>query len=279
MSLLLSAALLLAAPTPAPDWVRKGPLGETPTRTRADLPLSDQANAGGWVPVPEATDEFNGSTLDPDKWTPYLWYWKGRPPALFNPANVAVRDGCLELTMRRQHLPAMDDDKQFHDYTSAMCTSTRRFGYGYYEVRAKAMNSAGSSSFWFQHTGIKGWGSEIDVFELTGKGKGYEHAYNMNVHIDRKEPATKYSSGGRWEAPFNWTDDFHVFGFDWSEAELVWYVDGVVVRRLANRDCKHPMIILFDSETMPDWFGMPKDEDLPSTFRVDYLRAWRKTAP
>ena len=31
----------------------------------------------------------------------------------------------------------------------------------------------------------------------------------------------------------------------------------------------------FDSETMPTWFGMPKDEDLPSTYNIEYVRAWR----
>ncbi len=36
------------------------------------------------------------------------------------------------------------------------------------------------------------------------------------------------------------------------------------------------MRLIFDSETMPNWFGLPKDEDLPSTFRVDYVRAWKK---
>jgi hypothetical protein len=28
---------------------------------------------------------------------------------------------------------------------------------------------------------------------------------------------------------------------------------------------------------MPEWFGMPKDEDLPSTFSIEYVRAWKKT--
>jgi len=26
---------------------------------------------------------------------------------------------------------------------------------------------------------------------------------------------------------------------------------------------------------MPDWMGMPKDEDLPSTFSMEYIRAWK----
>jgi hypothetical protein len=32
----------------------------------------------------------------------------------------------------------------------------------------------------------------------------------------------------------------------------------------------------FDSETMPDWFGLPREEDLPSTFSIEYVRAWKR---
>ncbi|MBA7699614.1 hypothetical protein ES703_108312 [subsurface metagenome] len=32
----------------------------------------------------------------------------------------------------------------------------------------------------------------------------------------------------------------------------------------------------FDSETMPKWFGLPKDSDLPSTYSIEYVRAWKK---
>ncbi len=28
-------------------------------------------------------------------------------------------------------------------------------------------------------------------------------------------------------------------------------------------------------QTMPQWFGMPDDNDLPSTFSVEYVRAWK----
>jgi hypothetical protein len=37
-----------------------------------------------------------------------------------------------------------------------------------------------------------------------------------------------------------------------------------------------PLYLIFDSETMPQWFGMPDDKDLPSTFCVEYVRAWKK---
>jgi hypothetical protein len=35
-------------------------------------------------------------------------------------------------------------------------------------------------------------------------------------------------------------------------------------------------LLIFDSETMPDWFGMPNDKELPSTFTIDYVRAWKR---
>lgn len=269
-----------ATPTRTTEgWTRVGPLGQTPEHVRDDLPLSDQGNRGNWRPVPEAWDDFDGPYLDAGKWTPHMWYWKGRPPAYFNPANATVHDGFLNLTMRKQELPAMAEMEQYHTYTSAVVISTRRFGYGYYEVRSKPMDSAGSSSFWFQNTGIPGYHTEIDVYEIGGKAPGFEYSYNMNLHVKKKEiNGAEYSDGGKWVAPFRLADDFHVYALEWDEHQIAYYVDGVPVRRVPNKDCHEPMLIIFDSETMPNWFGIPKDEDLPSTYQVDYIRAWRRRA-
>lgn len=60
--------------------------------------------------------------------------------------------------------------------------------YGYFEISAKAMDSGGSSAFWFssrvKHRGTgKPYRSEIDVFEIGGKAPGHETAYHMNAHI------------------------------------------------------------------------------------------------
>jgi len=27
---------------------------------------------------------------------------------------------------------------------------------------------------------------------------------------------------------------------------------------------------------MPEWFGLPDDADLPSTYHIDYIRAWKR---
>jgi beta-glucanase (GH16 family) len=290
-TLLLIAILLPAVPAvspgvqavdaaekrPAKIWTRTGPLGETPKRITDAYPLSDQENKDGWRRFERMTDEFEGDELDLEKWNRGLYWWKGRQPALFSDSNVTVSDGKLHLTMRKEEVQGEFEKLGYHDYTSAALHSKVRSGYGYYEVQAKPMNSAGSSSFWFQVEDVPGWLTEIDVFEIGGNAKGFEHKYNMNLHVFRT-PKNKehWSVGGVWEAPWRPADDYHVYGLDWRPEEIRYFVDGVLVRSVENTHWHQPLFLIFDSETMPNWFGMPKDDDLPSTYSIEYVRAWKK---
>jgi hypothetical protein len=256
-------------------WTRIGPLDKTPERLTADLPLSDQLNRDGWLKCAEFSDEFNGAAPDGDKWTTF-YQWRGRAPALFRGSNVTTGNGFLQLAMRREEVPEMKKDPKYHTYTSAYVCTRRLTRYGYFEVRAKPMNSAGSSSFWFSH-GTPQWSTEIDVFEIGGKAPGREQAYNMNCHIFTENGVRNHwNTGGVWEAPWRLADAFHTYGLEWTPEHIVFYVDGVMVRSLPNTNWHKPMRLIFDSETMPDWFGLPKDEDLPSIFQVDYVRTWKR---
>src|SRR5208282_3099985 len=156
---------------PTKIWDRQGPLGETPKRTTDAFPLSDQRDKGGWVKFDPMTDEFEGKELDRSKWVLGIVGWKGRLPALFSEKNVTVSDGKLHLTMRKEKLPPEIEKQGYHDYSSAALHSKARSSYGYYEVKAKPMDSGGSSSFWFHNEGKSDWNTEIDVFEIGGKAK------------------------------------------------------------------------------------------------------------
>ncbi len=259
------------------DWTRVGPLGETPMHKTDDYPLSDQQNKDKWVKFKPMSDEFDGNELDAEKWIKNMYWWRGRQPALFMEKNVTVSDGKLHLTMYKEQIPEEFKQYGYHDYSSAALHSKIRTCYGYFEVKAKPMNSAGSSSFWFQVEEEPGWLTEIDVFEFGGKAKGYENKYNMNLHVFRTpEEERLWSIGGVWEAPWRFVDDYHVYGLEWDEDELKYYVDGVVVRTVKNTHWHQALFMIFDSETMPEWFGMPEDADLPSTYSVEYVRAWKK---
>ncbi len=110
------------------------------------------------------------------------------------------------------------------------------------------MNSGGSSSFWFQVEDTPGWLTEIDVFEIGGKAKGFERKYNMNLHVFRT-PTKKehWSAGGVWEAPWRLADDYHVYGLEWNKDDIKFFVDGVLVRSVENTHWHQPLFLIFDS--------------------------------
>ena len=224
--------------------------------------------------LPELSDEFEDNTFDESKWFRTNPTWLGRQPAFFSKNNVAENDGKLHLTMRKEDPPDSLKDKGFHTFSSAAVRSKYTVKYGYFEIKAKSMNSKGSSAFWFYDQAPQ-LHTEIDVFELCGTGER-ENKYYMNVHVFRTPyKDLHWSRGGQWEAPYRFADDYHVFGVEWTPWIIRWYVDGDSVRTTENTHWHQPLTMNFDSETMPNWFGLPDESELPSTFSIEYVRSWR----
>ena len=264
LALLASLCAMLAA---LPGWC-------APQQEASTVDSFGPPKDGIWKPLPAFTDEFEGTALDPAKWHPSNPGWQGRQPAWFSPANVTVSDGKLHLTMRKEDLPNLPKD--YHTWTSAAVQSKSTVLYGYFEIRAKPMRSHGSSAFWFYDNTPAIW-TEIDVFEMGAASPGHERVVHMNAHVFHT-PTEKehWAKGSDWTAPFNLADDYHVYALNWSEEKLEYLVDGAVVRSMANTHWHQPLTLNFDSETMPDWFGLPKDDELPATFSIEYVRAWQR---
>ena len=241
------------------------------------LPLSDQANAGDWVRYEPLWDEFESDTLDEGKWWPTNPGWKGRQPAAFLASNVEVKDGKLNLSMRAEEPPEELRADGYHTFTSAAVQSKTTVRYGYFEVKARPMRSRGSSSFWFYNSTEKWW-TEIDVFEIGAGAPGFEKNVHITLHVMRTPTIKDHFAVGAaiWKAPKDLADEYRVYGLEWDESELRFYVNGVLVRRGPNTHWHQPLTLNFDSETMPEWFGLPTPEELPSTFSVEYVRSWKR---
>ncbi|MBZ0256525.1 family 16 glycosylhydrolase [bacterium] len=236
--------------------------------------FSDPPSSSQWKPIEELTDDFNGAALDSDKWFDFNPGWKGRQPGYFSKENVKVKDGELTLTARAEDLPNLPEG--YRTFTTAAVKSKALVKYGYFEIRCKPMDSRASSAFWFYESTPEIW-TEIDVFEIGGKSPEHERKYHMNVHVMHTPTIKEHlSDSAIWEAPYRLADEYHVYGFEWDEELLKWYVDGAVVRTLENKHWHQPLRMNFDSETMPDWFGLPEKENLPSTFHIDYVHSWKK---
>ncbi|TWT54027.1 Beta-porphyranase A precursor [Rubripirellula amarantea] len=267
----------------AGGWTREGDTPPSLTHTTTDAPLFDQANATGWQPYPAMTDEFDGDSLDQEKWWDHYPSWHGRAPARFLPENIKVADGMLQLTLRkddslpREKLHA-DNDADYYGYSAAAVVSKTALTYGCFEVRIRPAHATCTSSWWFNGGATNEDGverrTELDVFELPAGAKGFEKKFGMNMHIF-KEPETSehWSNWGNWYAPFAWSEDFHTVNFVWSPNWIRYYVDGHCVRTTRNVAWHVPLQMIFDMEIM-SWLPFPDDSEFPAHYKIDYVRAW-----
>jgi len=69
---------------------------DAPRSTALDSPPT-APDGYAWKVIPELSDEFTGTNLDERKWLPKHPDWKGREPSVFDPSNVSVKDGMLQL--------------------------------------------------------------------------------------------------------------------------------------------------------------------------------------
>ena len=263
-------------------WIRPTALPKIPPHETAELPLFDQANRGGWRRVHEMSDEFSGSTLDDEKWWDHYPAWHGRVPARFLPENIKIGDGKLSLTLRKDTtLPRerlhKDVQGEYFDYSSAAVVSKTAITYGCFEVKIKPAHATCTSSFWFNGGGVNEQEVkrrvEIDVFELAAGHEGRENLFGMNMHVS-EEPETE-GHWSNWEAPFNWSEDFHTVNLVWSPEWIRYYVDGHCVRTTRNVAWHVPLQMVFDMEIM-SWLPRPEDNQLPATYEIEYVRSWTR---
>jgi beta-glucanase (GH16 family) len=240
------------------------------------LPVSDPSNKGNWTMDASMSDEFNGTELDSSKWRTNIVGWPGRPPALFADHNVTVTSGALQITMQKETDDGQYANLGYHDYTTGAVQCTKSVLYGYFEVRAKAMKSAGSSGFWFSGKDQNNW-NEIDVAEMGGRPPADPRQVFMSVHVFEKQ-GVKETKNDTSSAMLrsNVADGFHVYGLYWSPSSVDIYIDGRLQRHLRNTSWHTPATLILDAETQVDWWGMPLDSDLPSVFTIDYVRAWKQ---
>lgn len=251
---------------------------------------------GDWILDESFSDEFSKSKLDTNKWWDFNPAWHGRKPSHFARSNVKVKKGLLRLSAKNldpKKVNIYDKARGYDKFSTAIIKSKNRSFYGYYEARAKSMTAAVCNAFWLYdplEESVKyregEYSEEIDIFEVFGKAnkKENQRAYYAAVHryqtpyVESLVNKKKYKLENRYtrlEVPYDFYEDFHIYGLLWTPDELIWYLDGEEVFRRVNDFFKRPLHVIFDAEIMETWDGLPDPDDLPSTFEVDYVRVWR----
>lgn len=299
------------------------------------LPLSDPMNEGGWIYNDVVSDEFEADTIDENRWfivgkfkdgkptyvhpdKPKKWVWKGRAPSQFSGRNYHLKDGKLVLEARWEpdfpfsdeiRKPVFGDPLPYENITTACFISRKFFKYGYIEIKSKAADAEVTSAFWSMGEGL-----EIDFFELFGdhrdpkkleldKELWWSIRDWSKASIERGKPTyTEHKDLG-----FRVADDFHVYGFEWDESGIKYYVDGKLLSQVSADDVREwarknrkteagydgwvankPISLWLDMEIFP-WHGMPdskEDLELNSPegekddgkvgYEIEYVRVWQK---
>ncbi|ADE53458.1 family 16 glycosylhydrolase [Coraliomargarita akajimensis] len=248
-------------------------------RANDQFPLSDQTNQGKWSLNAQFSDEFDGPELNQERWHPYNPQWRGRRPTQFHPSNVSVEDG--ELVFRiNQH----GEDKLHSGYThsSGFVKSKERILYGYFEMEAKLMDAPWVSGFWLYDVSPTWW-TEIDICENCPGNPERRQDLSSNVHVFRSpkemgDVKKHFSLTQKHYFPFELQKDYHVWGLEWNEQVIRFYIDGHMFREIENTHWYQPLTINLNNESNK-WFGaLPDDSRLDQEYRVKYVRIWTQQA-
>ncbi len=240
-----------------------------------------------WEKVNALSDEFNGSTIDSNKWFDYHPFWSGRPPSQFKQGNAFVEGGHLVLRSTSRVNNINQVGAPFEDIwiDAAAVVSKQQIAQPgwYYECEMKASDTAMSSSFWFR----VGRFSEIDVIEHWGRATNQqveerlsrEFAANTHLYGPLNGPAPK---GAKWEMPRRGRDGFERYGLWWKDANtLLFYYNGRQVMSITPRaPFTEKLRMIFDTEALaPRFVGLPTVASLQNNnrnaMRVNWVRTYK----
>lgn len=161
--------------------------------------------------------------------------------------------------------------------------------YGRVEVKAKLPSGKGTwPAIWMLPTVWEygGWPSsgEIDIMEHVGYDMGnivgtiHTEAYNHSIGTQK----------GKTIAVENVDTEFHVYAIDWTEEEIIWYIDSVEYYREKNPTQTYKewpfdkqFHLILNIAIGGNWGGAQGvDPDLnEATMEVDYVRLYQTKPP
>jgi beta-glucanase (GH16 family) len=227
-------------------------------------------------------EEFRGTSLDRDRWSPCYWWASDGCTNLSNdnlqwyvPEQVEVGNGKLSLVARPREVEGVEGRK--FDYVSGLISnlSPRRdlfaFKYGYVESRVRIPEGQGLwPALWMLPT-TRSSLPEVDIFEIVG-----EKPNVVQMHTHWEEGGDERQSGKKWHGP-NFADGWHTFGLEWKPDSLTWYVDGKVRWQVTDPDRipHEDMYLITNLAVGGEYTTAPsRSTKFPATFDVDYIKVW-----
>lgn len=198
------------------------------------------------------------------------------------PENVVVKNGMLYIT-------AVKESFQGSNYTSARITTKGLFQQKFGRVEARIKLPWGQGiwpAFWMLGDDTNGtviWPQigEIDIMEYRGQQPTITHG---SIH------GPGYSAGNAITKSYTlpndrFDNDFHIFGIEWGQNYINYYVDGVLYNQITPSDLPkdskwvfndNEFYILLNLAVGGSFVGSPNAETVfPQEMIVDYVRVYK----
>ena len=270
-------------------------------------------------------DDFNGQELDQDIWGYELGRVRGNEQQHYTDSqdNVFIKDGnlVLKVTDRKtedQYINPRGNRKVIYNSGSVRTAGKKEFLYGRIEMKAKLPKGKGAfPAFWTLGADFNldgdissrqgyGWPAcgEIDIMEMIGgtirtdetnEGKqsnkvvyATPHFYYANGDADKDGSYLPYELGRSIGMDDDFNDEYHIFGINWSEDRIEWYLDGEIystieydqsdARIRALQACfNKPQYIQMNLATGGNWAKNAGDHlaDDNTEFVIDWVRYYQ----
>lgn len=243
-----------------------------PTDVR-DAPFAIDSNADGGKFVLVWRDDFD--TLDPARWE-LAEHTFEENYADFSTANAIAEGGYLKIAVRVK--PSGSGGKA---YSAAEVRTWANVACGKFQVRARIAPASGVTSTFFafhdffQNASAQDW-NEL-VMEASSPSRiDYVYTFENPSLPSGKERVPRTDTIG-----FNASQDFHVYGFEWTPSDVRFLVDGVaeltlpedVASRL-NRPKRIVMSAYPSTRLAPNRFD---PAGLPTEAWYDWIEVYRYT--
>ncbi len=200
--------------------------------------------------------------------------------ATFRPGNISYEDGRMIFALRREEFGGKP-------YTGAELRTDNQDGfysYGCYEVRMKSAGPSGTVSSFFAFR-YNPW-QEIDI-EIVGKNN-----YSMltNIYFNGGPEGTANNDAFQVPPfpqgigqPYDGSQEFHNYAFEWLPGEIKWYRDGQLVKQATVAGADPNQIPDIDMQIMMNlWVssaesfaGEIDDSSFPVQSEYDWVRFYR----
>ena len=205
--------------------------------------------------------------------------------------NVYVNNGLLYLDNRKQSTTGTDPVGQFN-YSTGWINSLQKINFNgstknvYVEIKAKFPkgDKVWPAIWLIDDSENRKWPPEIDVWEYFGKFFKTNRNDEMYMRFiyglwnDKKDHSFTLNN---FQSTYNSTNKFHVFGFNWTENYMKWYIDGELVHTenkgsdIPNEDWPNKSMCI----VMNNGLMRVVDEGntiFPNSLIIDYLRVYEK---